>query len=200
MSQVYRQEVFNVLLAQLLQERGVISAPESILTIGLEEHRRMPDVLVNFNGLRTIIEGELGSRVGAHDRALASATKRVEEGIAHIGIAVVYPVFEGEMEFVTLKEQLIKAEMEISVITESRVSGFVKGNVDYLENALRMAFEELVREDIVAQAVAELDGGIERFAAAIVRQRGVIIRMSKTLGIHELPSAKKDEPREDDDD
>lgn len=200
MSQVYRQEVFNVLLAQLLQERGVVSAPESILTIGVEEHRRMPDVLVNFNGLRTIIEGELGNRDGAHDRALASATKRVEEGIAHIGIAVVYPVFEGEMEFVALKEQLSKAEMEIAVITESRVSGFVSGNVDHLENALRMAFEELVREDIVAQAVAELDGGIERFAAAIVRQQGVIIRMSETLGIHELPSGKKEELREDDDD
>ena len=46
----YRQEVFNVLLAQLLQERGVISAPESIVRSGPEQARRMPDVIVSFHG------------------------------------------------------------------------------------------------------------------------------------------------------
>jgi hypothetical protein len=30
----YRQEVFNVVLAQILQERGVISVPEKVIKTG----------------------------------------------------------------------------------------------------------------------------------------------------------------------
>ncbi len=45
----YRQEVFNVLLAQLLQERVVVSAPEKIVHVK-GQGRKMPDVIVNFCG------------------------------------------------------------------------------------------------------------------------------------------------------
>jgi len=58
----YRQEVFNVLLAQLLQERGVITAPESIVRSGPERARRMPDLIIHrLHGLTeeevAIVEG-----------------------------------------------------------------------------------------------------------------------------------------------
>ncbi|MCX8036056.1 MAG: hypothetical protein N3D11_03160 [Candidatus Sumerlaeia bacterium] len=58
----HRQEVLNVLIAQLLQERGVISAPEQILDVANIPRRKMPDVLVYYNGLRTLIEGEVGDQ------------------------------------------------------------------------------------------------------------------------------------------
>lgn len=46
----YCQEVFNVVLAQILQERGVISVPEKVIKVVLSKigQRRMPDVMVNF--------------------------------------------------------------------------------------------------------------------------------------------------------
>ncbi len=78
MADSVRQEVLNVLLAQLLQERGVISAPESIIRVGKDHRRRMPDVtIVNFQGLRTTVEAEVGGPADAHAKALASARNRV---------------------------------------------------------------------------------------------------------------------------
>jgi hypothetical protein len=59
MTNRYRQEVFNVLLAQLLQERGVISAPENIIKLRHIKGRKMPDVIINFNGLRVCAASHL---------------------------------------------------------------------------------------------------------------------------------------------
>ena len=51
-----RQEVLNVLFAQLLEERGLVAAPEQIISRLDLRTRRMPDVLVDFQGLRLAIE------------------------------------------------------------------------------------------------------------------------------------------------
>jgi hypothetical protein len=96
------------LLAQLLYKRGVISAPENIVKSNLGQGRRMPDVIVSFNGLRTAIEGEVGDHADAHQLALASARQRVEEGIAHIGAAVVYPERLRKSDSAALREMLAK--------------------------------------------------------------------------------------------
>jgi len=190
----YRQEVFNVLLAQLLQERGVISAPEKIIQAGGE--RKMPDVIVSFNGLRTAIEGEVGGKPDAAERALASARRRVEDGIAHIGVAVVYAEELRRADFTQLKAQLAASPLDIAIVTESQDTGFARGNVDYLESALRHAFEHLVHEDVVARAVAHLDAGIDVFARAVSDKRGIMEKMADILGIRELPS-KPARPEED---
>lgn len=180
----YRQEVFNVLLAQLLQERGVISAPESMLRAAESHGRRMPDVLVNFNGLRLMIEGEVADQPDAESKALASASQRVKEGIAHIGVAVVYPEILRHTEFAQLKETLATGELHINVITESGTTGFFAGNVDRLRDALVNAFEALTREDIVAQAVALVDAAVEFFANAVVYYRGPRERLAILFGLH----------------
>ena len=193
MGNAYRQEVFNVLLAQLLQERGVITAPESIIKLGFKKLRRMPDVIVNFHGLRTAIEGEISNQPDAEKKALDSARRRVEEGIAHIGIAIVYPGRLSKVAFVHLKSELANGELYIAILTESGETGFVTGNVDYLESALRHTFEQLVQEDVVAAAVAELDVGIGQFADAIVENEGAVGRMADILGVRALPGKEVDE-------
>ena len=186
----YRQEVFNVILAQLLQERGVVSAPENMIKAGPTQARRMPDVIVSYLGLRTAIEGEVGGKPDAEIKAVSSARNRVVEGIAHIGVAVVYPEPLRKLSFPELKGELEKATLRIAVITESEETGFVEGNVDYLEQALRNAFDQLVKEDVVTKAVALLDAGIEVFARGVIGKPGVIGRLSKSLGIRELPASE----------
>ncbi len=183
MTQRYRQEVFNILLAQLLNERGIVSAPESILKTPTGQGRRMPDVLVDFHGLRTAIEGEVGDRPDAGERALASARNRVEEGIAHIGVAVVYPARLREVEFPDLKGQLAVSGLETAIVTESGTPEFFRGDVAHLGDALRRAFTQLVQEDVVAQAVAALDAGVERLALTVVTKKGVISRIVKVLNM-----------------
>jgi hypothetical protein len=182
----YRQEVFNVLLAQLLQERGVIAAPENVIRSSQSANRRMPDVIVNFQGLRTVIEGEVNDQPNAHEKALASVGKRVEDGIAHIGVAVIYPGELRKVAFNTLKRSLADCDLEIAIVTESEKTDFIKGDVNYLENALRRAFEHLVQEDVVANAVAALEAGIERFASVLSVKAGDVGRVAESLGIREL--------------
>jgi hypothetical protein len=191
----YRQEVLNVLLAQLLQERGIVSAPESV-TKGLDSRRKMPDVIVNFNGLRTAIEGEVDDTANAEKKAVESARRRVDESVAHIGLAVIYPSSLRKEKFTQLKAKLANCELKLTVVTELGDRGFVTGNVDYLESALRHVFEELTKEDIVAQAVAVIDSTIENFAGILSYKDATITRVAECLGIHELP----DDNSEDEDD
>lgn len=188
----YRQEVFNVYLAQLLQDRGIVSAPETILRgPGPDHQRRMPDILVNYQGLRTAIEGEVGDNPNAQFAALASARSRVEIAIAHIGVAVIYPKELRSASPHTLKGMLASSKLHIAIVTESEETGFVPGDVNYLADALRHAFEHLVREDVVTQAVLTLDAGIEGFAKVVSDKAGVVGRIARTLGIHELDEGKK---------
>jgi len=187
MSDGYRQEVFNVLLARLLQERGVIAAPETILKTDFTSERRMPDVIVSFYGLRLVIEGEVSDNPYAEERALTSVRKRVEEGIAQIGVAVVYPASLRTVPYPQLESALAKSELRLCVVTESGESKMGVGDVDYLENALRTAFEQLIKEDVVKQAVAVLDSGVESFAGILSDKDGSLIRIAEILGIQELP-------------
>jgi len=81
----FRQEVLNVYLATLLSRRGLIALPEQRLPHAL------PDVLVSFRGLRLIIEGEVDDQPDADQRAWKKAVERVDRGLAHLALAVVYP-------------------------------------------------------------------------------------------------------------
>ena len=197
MTHNYRQEVLNVVLAQLLQERGIISAPEDVLKTSPKDTRKMPDVMVDFFGLRTAIEGEVDDQDDAAIKALASARKRVDQGIAHIAVAVVYPSSIRKHPFARLKEELAKGELKIAVVTESGDKGYNQGNVDRLGEFLRRAFGELVQEDVVSQAVDELKQGIEKFVAVTERDAGTIARLAEVLGIQELPTREK-KSKEDD--
>jgi hypothetical protein len=195
----YRQEVFNVVLAQLLQERGIVSAPENILQAGQQRERRMPDIIVNFSGLRTAIEGEVDDNPNAKEDAANSAQQRVEEGIAHIGIAVVYPSDLRKVEWSKLKKTLAKSALQISIITESGKAQYVIGGVPYLENALRRTFDQLVKEDVVATAVAAIEAGIKDFSQVILRQKGAIGRIAESLEIHAAPSQQMSENDDEND-
>lgn len=64
-----RQEVLNVLLAQLLQEHGEVVAPEQVLQHP-DGSIKLPDVLVDFQGLRLVIEAEIGKSKDKKDRAV----------------------------------------------------------------------------------------------------------------------------------
>ncbi len=187
----YRQEVFNVLLAQILQEQGIISAPEDVLRISPDSTRKMPDVLVDYNGLRTAIEGEVDDQQDYSKRAIKSAQKRVELGIAHVGIAIIYPSTLRKHEFDRLKKELKACELRIAVITENGSTSYSQGTIQQLGESLRRAFDELIKEDVVLKAVSTLESGIEQFAGIIVKQSGTSARLAEILGIKELPQREK---------
>jgi len=200
-----RQEVLNVLLAQLLQERGLEVAPEQIIT-DPSGFRRMPDVIVDFQGLRLAIEGEFASH-SAYKKASRSATQRVEDGIAHMGMALVYPSALREMgqDIEELKRALARARLEFAIITENEATSqeslfpvvvretaqFVKGDLDDLAEALRKSYERLIEDRVLERAVKFLNQGIEVFVGSLNPQPASTNRFASALGIRELPKTKR---------
>lgn len=192
MKHSYRQEVFNVLLAQLLQERGIVSAPEDVLKATPSSARKMPDVLVDYSGLRIAIEGEVDDQPNYGEKALDSAKRRVEQGLAHIGVAIIYPATLRKVDFARLKAEMEAIEFRIAIVSEAETEPqYRQGTVDGLGEVLRRTFGELVKEDVVAQAVKELEEGIAVFAEAVVDDEGNVVRLAQVLGIKGLPKRNK---------
>jgi hypothetical protein len=182
----YREEVFNVLLAQLLAEQGIVSAPEQSINRALKS-RSVPDVMVVFRGLRTAIEGKVDDNPKAKDEVMENAKKRIEQGIAHIGIAVLYPAALRKLNFNAVKPELNKIKLQVAICSEAGEQGWAEGDVNYLGDMLRRTFDQLVKEDVVAQAVAALEAGVEVFAYAIGVAPAAIERSAELLGIGEPP-------------
>jgi hypothetical protein len=187
-----RQEVLNVLLAQLLRERGLIAAPEQITRAVADGSTHMPDVLVDLQGLRLAIEGDFASRSGAEDAVVAQTRDRVEKGIAHIGAAVLYPVALRHGEFGQAKADLAHAALRFAVITESPDPvSFGTGDVEHLAEALRRAYGQLVEDKVLERAVTLLGHGIDGFTKALAGQPATAERFATALGIKETPRASR---------
>ncbi|MCU0496833.1 MAG: hypothetical protein MUF87_05725 [Anaerolineae bacterium] len=177
-----RQEVLNVVLAELLKDRGVVAAPENILE--LSETRHMPDVLVIYEGLRTAIEGEIEGPQ-AQAKALEAARRRVESGIAHIGIAVVYPEHLRNAEFSSLKAAMAVAHYKVAIVSHTEKINYTAGDIDYLVRSLNTSFNEWLNDDEVARCVELIDTCVERYAQAVAVYPAYRDRLMIAMGVAE---------------
>jgi hypothetical protein len=194
----YREEVFNVLLALLLHERGVVTAPEQSLREAIEQRRHVPDVLVVYRGLRTVIEGKVADKAGADVRAIEQARDRVNSGIAHVGIALLYPAaIRKTPSFSELQGFLSTCTFKVAVCSETGETGWTEGGLDYLADVLRGTFEQLVREDAVVKAVDILDSGINEFARLVFTSPATVNRAAEILGIREIPKRSRKKSTEE---
>ncbi len=176
-----RQEVLNVLVAQLLGRQGLVALPETVIK-GLAPGRKMPDVLVDFGGLRLAIEGDFPA---AAQHACDLARGRVEQGIAHLGVAVIYPLALRETEsLAALEAKLAGTPISFAVITEvPDPPSFTSGTLGTLAEAFRRAYDQLMRDEVVDNAIAAMQSGIERFIASVGRKPATVERMAKILGM-----------------
>jgi hypothetical protein len=197
-----RQEVLNVLTAQLLEQQGLVAVPESIIPASGDESRRMPDVLVDFQGLRLAIEGEFASPQAAA-KARASALNRVTGGIAHIGVALIYPkeLKSAPTELSGLREQLENSELRFAIVTEleadqlvlpfhapaPETTPFESGTIGSLAAAIRRSYDYLVKDAVLERAVQMLEDGINIFVMSLARQPATTDRFMRALGIAALP-------------
>ena len=60
----YRQEAVKVVLAEVMHKRGLVTAPEQIIHLASSEVR-LPDILVDYQGLRLGIECEIETTLRA---------------------------------------------------------------------------------------------------------------------------------------
>src|SRR5207244_1533819 len=75
-----REEVLNVILADLLSKRGLLSIPESIRKS--VTGKKLPDVTIaDLWGVRILLEGRVGETDAVRDGLFKDAKKRVDEGL-----------------------------------------------------------------------------------------------------------------------
>jgi len=202
MSPRCREEVVNVVLALLLHKRGILAAPEQILRLHLEQGRAMPDILVNYHGLRTAIEGRTVVSQAAQNALLKKARSRVQQGIAHLAIAVVYPTSLREVPLERLEQELSRIRLRFALISEveevqlalrladlpepedlSMPAVWTEGDLDNLGDLLRRTYERLVREDVVKRTAESIQSGIIEFSEVVLESPGSVERSAAALGI-----------------
>jgi hypothetical protein len=102
----------NILLAQLLQQQGIVSRAEMI---GLGRK----DVVVYHQGLAIVLEGSYDKLDAEKD-----TNNRIEQLSADVGIAVFYPsVFPQELDDKEIKHKLRNTPLSIRVIAPEDISG-----------------------------------------------------------------------------
>lgn len=82
-----------------------------------------------------------------------------------------------------------RATLVIKVYSEAGQIGWLDSNYSGLSATLRTAYENLVREDVVNQAVEELGGSIEDAAADLATSPGTAQRLRNLLV---LPSSEEE--------
>jgi hypothetical protein len=192
---MFREEVLNVVLGDLLNKRGSLNVPEQIIrsVTDSKPSKRLPDIVIaDFWGVRIVIEGR--TLIGdAEDSLSKDARKRVEEGIAQICIAVLYPSNVREAPTMEdLSNRLSKALLRVRVFSEASDGEWTDSDVDGLGAILRRSYDELVREDVVAAVVSDLDAGIDVVSGGLLESRVNSDRLRKILGIRETERAKED--------
>jgi len=190
-----REEVLNVVLADILSERGMLSIPESIRSAIASRNRTLPDVTVaDLFGVRIVIEGRIGNTSPVRESLFRDASARVEQGISPICLAVLYPpALRRVTSLRRLRGELASASLMVRVISEGSEGDWAEANVDSLTDILRRSYELLIREDVVAVAVENLEAAIDRASEIIVTAPAAAARLRVCLGIPEETEPQADE-------
>ena len=153
----FREEVINVKLADALIARGLEANAETIKRSG------RPDVLISLEGVKVVLEGRTASQEAA---LMRDAEERVENGVADISIAVVYPK---DLKVATGMADLarkIEATCYSGCIFYADSSGVAKmpfqgASLDELVQYINAAFRIRVQNDVVREKVAEISDTME---------------------------------------
>lgn len=183
----FREEVVNVALAELLEQRGMLSVPETIRKSIARKTRDLPDIIVaDLLGIRMVIEGRFNIGRISQVSLLKDAKERVELGISPVCLAVLYPAeLRTADSLARLRKNLQKSKLEIRVISESSDGEWTAGTVDDVAETLRRSYELLVSEDVVVTSVAEIASSIETASNLFARTATLADRFRRALGIPE---------------
>jgi hypothetical protein len=175
-----RQEVLNTELARLLCQQGLIALPEQRLQQGM-----MPDLLLPFRGFYLLIEAEVDDQPHAQERAWHKAVERVEQGLAHLALALVYPAALRGLPINQLTNALRTTPLRFSLCAPPvpDAPDWRTGDLNALVTTLQHAYQSLASEDEVRAAVERLKQGVNLLAEAIYAMQVPDARLAEPLGI-----------------
>lgn len=193
----HREEVLNVYLAECLRDLGLAAAGEQIEVIASK--RALPDVLIEYMGLRCVIESKYADSADAAKAVHSQARERLENGIAHIAIAVQYPIELREVSQATLRTALSKAQMQFCVCTITRYVEveWKSGSVVDILDLLRRGYADLSEDDVVARSVAILESGMTGLLHLLDAFPDAAERVSDIIGLTEDTKTNETEGEDD---
>ena len=175
----HREETLNTLLAVILADLGVDAEAETIQAHG--QHR--PDVAMILRGLRVVIEGKFADQSGAKDQVLSDVRRRVQQGIASLAAAVVYPATLRQTRTADLKDQLPAVILTYCIVSETEETTWFEGTPAAVMDALRRAQETMAQDDLVGRLAQGLMEKLIGVALLWFGQAGTCDRLSDILGI-----------------
>jgi hypothetical protein len=184
------EENLNVMLAELLAERGLKALGEVILR--KEGRRPQPDVLLELNGIRIIIEGKK-QKPGIWDELIKRCIERIDNGVCDLCVMLEYADIELEKQRklihdqVDIKNALLKGRFNVGFMSyidriglDKWVSGLPKSdkyperyeryeNISFDELVVQImsAYSKIVTEDIIDPVIRRINDVLYDFATSI---------------------------------
>jgi len=181
----YREEQLNIQLADLLASRGLDANAETIVG------RNLPDVLISLDGVKLVIEGRIATSRASLFR---DAQQRVEDGIADLSMALLYPpALKEAASQEELRRNLASSSYDGAVYYMGRdgmcEQAIQAGSVDDLVGAINMVFGLRIRNDIVRHQVDSLRDALDRVVESAASENlffksdAVKMRLRNALGL-----------------
>ena len=176
----HREEVINVKFADLLDDLGIMSEPETIQFH--KGKKRLPDIIIGeYHGVNVVIEAKIESGSKSERELDRECIKRIEEGIAEIVLGVIYPKHIRNVPSNKLIEELSKSILQINVYTPMKTLGWNSVDVYELSSVIKRAYETLIGEDIITEAVELLDNTIDHVSEVFLNFKGTKGRLEEIL-------------------
>jgi hypothetical protein len=188
-----REEVLNVLLAQCICDTGLTADPENILNV--EGNRRMPDVLVYLQGLRCSIDGKYDDHPDYRGELGAQVLRRLADGLAHIGVGVVYPkTLRSLDDFSKLKKSLREEDLQFFIGSDTGKPNWQTGNLNHLLEQLRSTQASLATDDVVSRGVELLQAGMDGLISKLMVNPAACENLTHLMGVYEESKENDDAP------
>jgi len=196
-----REENLNVTLAELLAEKGLKALGEVILR--KRGARPEPDVLVELNGVRIVLEGK---KPGMWDTLVANCQDRLDNNVCDLCVMVEYADYKVRKLLpnqADIKESLLSSRFNIGFLSYVDRAGLDKWTgvpskpeqyrdvgFDDLLTYLMSAYSRVVSVDIIEPVIKKMNEVLGDFA----------VKLSTTVNIERLKNVlelKETEEKED---
>jgi hypothetical protein len=192
------EENLNVMLAELLADKGLRALGEVILR--KSRGRPEPDVLIDLNGVRIVIEGK---KPGMWNELVRQCEERLDDNVCDLCVMVEYVNFEKLLnERLSLDQSYIKKFLLKGVYNIGFMSYIARVGLDRwlglpvkyekYENVgfddllayLMTAYNKVVGEDVIGPVIAKMKEVLDEFAKNTAPMVNVE-RLKETLELRE---------------
>jgi hypothetical protein len=191
-----REENLNVMLAELLAERGLRALGEVVLRQG--RRRPEPDVLIELNGIRIVIEGR---KPGTWSELTRLCEQRLDDGICDLCVMVEYVDVKPEGLVPTqldIKNALLKGKFNIGFVSYidrvglGRWLGITPSperyeniGFDELLTYIMNAYSKVIQEDAIEPVIERINQVLGDFAKEVSLIIGDVERLKQVLELRE---------------